>query len=251
MSKLATFKLATPKLAVPKLATAKLATSRLATSSRAISRIAMSRLATTGGALCLCIISVVAWHRIEGIPSSQAHNQPRLQPINMTVPPHSPHVAKPAAAIAESPAAIAPPAAVQPLAAPKAAIVPASINTVIPTSIPTPKRAIRVHDAALAPNLPLSGQDSGIQASRAPLHFAYPVNPDANARGGSRFLDGAGGFRRRREHRESRRGQPCARRGRQSAPFANGATVPTSRMAGPSRQKPTSSFHLSQTTRFP
>jgi TonB family protein len=187
-SKLATFKLATPKLAVPKLATAKLATSRLAMSSRAISRLAMprlamSRLATTGGALCLCIISVVAWHRIEGIPSSQAHNQPRLQPINMTVPPDSPHVAKPAAAIAESPAAIAPPAAVQPLAATEAAVVPASINTVIPTSIPTSKRAIRVHDAASAPNLPLSSQDNGIQASRAPLHFAYPDYPDARARG--------------------------------------------------------------------
>ena len=187
-SKLATLKLATPKLTMPKLATAKLATARLATarlatSSRAISRVAMSRLATTGGALCLCIISVVAWHRIEGIPSSQAHNQPRLQPINMTVPPDSPHVAKPAAAIAESPAAIAPPAAVQPLAAPKAALVPASINTVIPTSIPTPKPAIRVHDTISAPHLPLSGQDSGIQASRAPLHFAYPVNPDVHARG--------------------------------------------------------------------
>jgi TonB family protein len=143
----------------------------------------MSRLATTGGALCLCIISVVAWHRIEGIPSSQANNQPRLQPINMTVRPDSPHVAKPAAAIAESPAAIAPPAAVQPLAAMEAAVVPASINTVIPTSIPTSKRAIRVHDAASAPNLPLSSQDRGIQASRAPLHFAYPDYPDARARG--------------------------------------------------------------------
>ena len=188
-SKLATFKLATPKLAVPKLATAKLATSRLATSSRAISRIAMSRLATTGGALCLCIISVVAWHRIAGIPSSQAHNQPRIQPINMTVPPDSPHIAKPAATIVESPAAIAPPAAAQPLAAPEAAVMAPSVNVVIPASMRTlipasaPKRAIRVHDAASTPNLPLSVQDSGIQASRAPLHFAYPDYPDARARG--------------------------------------------------------------------
>ena len=101
----------------------------------------------------------------------------------MTVPMDSPHVAKPAAAIAESHAFIAPPAAAQPLAAPKAAVVPASINTVIPAPIPTPKRAIRVHDAVSAPNLPLSGQDSGIQASRAPLHFAYPDYPDARARG--------------------------------------------------------------------
>jgi len=109
----------------------------------------------------------------------------------MTVPPDSPHVAKPAAAIAESPAAIAPPAAAQPLAAPEAAVmapsvnvvIPASMRTLIPASIPAPKRAIRVHDAASTPNLPLSVQDSGIQASRAPLHFAYPDYPDARARG--------------------------------------------------------------------
>jgi len=30
---------------------------------------------------------------------------------------------------------------------------------------------------------PLSGQDSGIQASRPPLRFAYPVYPDVRARG--------------------------------------------------------------------
>ena len=109
----------------------------------------------------------------------------------MTVPPNSPHVAKPAAAIAERPTAIAPPAAAQPLVAPEAAVmapsinavIPASIRTLIPASIPTPKRAIRVHDAASAPNLPLSGQDSGIQASTAPSHFAYPVNPDVRAQG--------------------------------------------------------------------
>jgi hypothetical protein len=33
--------------------------------------------------------------------------------------------------------------------------------------------------------------------------------------------------------------------------FANGATAPTSKMASPSRRKPTSSFHFSQTTQFP
>ena len=189
-SKLAS-KLATSKLAMSKLATSMLATSRRATSKLATSSRAMSRLATTGGALCLCIVSVVAWHRIEGIPRSQAHNQPRLQPITMTALPNSPHVAKPAAAIAESPTAIATPPAAQPLAAPEAAVTPASINAVIPASIrtsipaaiPTPKRAIRVHDAASTPNLPLSVQNSSIQASRAPLHFAYPDYPDVSARG--------------------------------------------------------------------
>ncbi len=182
-----------PRFARSKLATTKLATSKLATSKLAPSKLAMSRLATTGGALCLCIVSVVAWHRIEGIPHSQAHNQPRLQQINMIALPDSPHLAKPAAAIAESLAAIDPPAAPPPqsLAATEAAViptplnavVPASIRTSIPTSIPTPKRAIRVRDAASTPNLPLPGQDSGIQASRPPLHFAYPDYPDVSARG--------------------------------------------------------------------
>lgn len=189
-SKLAS-KLATSKLAMSKLATSMLATSRRATSKLATSSRAMSRLATTGGALCLCIVSVVAWHRIEGIPRSQAHNQPRLQPIAMTALPNSPHVAKPAAAIAGSPTAIATPPAAQPLAAPEAAVrpasidavIPASIRTSIPAAIPTPKRAIRVHDVASTPNLPLSVQNSSFQASRAPLHFAYPDYPDVSARG--------------------------------------------------------------------
>ncbi len=177
----------------PRFAWSKLTTTKLATSKLAPSKLAMSRLATTGGALCLCIVSVVAWHRIEGIPHSQAHNQPRLQQINMIALPDSPHLAKPAAAIAESLAAIDPPAAPPPqsLAATEAAViptplnavVPASIRTSIPTSIPTPKRAIRVRDAASTPNLPLPGQDSGIQASRPPLHFAYPDYPDVSARG--------------------------------------------------------------------
>jgi protein TonB len=53
---------------------------------------------------------------------------------------------------------------------------PASIVAIIPTA----KRAIR---AASTPNLPLSGQDSGIQASRPPLRCVYPVYPDVRARG--------------------------------------------------------------------
>ena len=146
---------------------------------------AWSRLATTVSALSFCIISVVAWHRIQAIPASQAHNQPRLQQINAIAQPNSPPAVEPAAAIAESPTAIAPPAATaQPPAAPEAAVKPASIGAVIPTPvIPTPKSVIRVHHATPTPNLPLSGQYSGIQASRPPLRFVYPVSPDVRARG--------------------------------------------------------------------
>ena len=50
---------------------------------------------------------------------------------------------------------------------------------------------------------------------------------------GSRF-DGAGGFRRRREHRESRRGQPCARRGR--SPRRSPMALPSLRQGWPARR---------------
>lgn len=140
---------------------------------------AWSRLAPTVGALSLCIIFVVAWHRIQAMPASQAPNQPRLQQINGIAVPNPPHFAKPATT-AESPTAISPSADIaQLLAAPGAAVMPASVAAVIPTK----KRAIRVHDAASTPNLPLSGQDGGIQASRPPLRFVYPVYPDVRARG--------------------------------------------------------------------
>ena len=142
-------------------------------------RVAWSRLATTVGALSLGIISVVAWHRVQGIPGSRADNQARLQQIKSIVLRNSPHSAKPAAAIAENPTAIAPSAdTAQPLAAPEAAVKPASIVAVIPT----PKKGIRAHDAASTPNLRLPA-DSGIQASRPPLRFVYPVYPDVRARG--------------------------------------------------------------------
>ena len=142
-------------------------------------RVAWSRLATTVGALSLGVISVVAWHRVQEIPGSRADNHPRVQQINSIALPNSPHSTKPAAAIAENPTLIAPSADTsQPLAAPEAAVKPASIVAVIPT----PRKGIRVHDAASTPNLPLL-DDSGIQASRPPLRFVYPVYPDVRARG--------------------------------------------------------------------
>ena len=177
----------------------RVASSRFAWSKVAWSRFTWSRLATTGSVMSLCIVSVVAWHRIQGIPGSQAHNQPRPQQVQAIALPDSPDSAKPAV-VPESPiaesitagnnTAIAPSAAIAPpLAAAEAAVKPASIAAVISTPvIPAPvvatqKRALRVHDVASTPNLPLSGQDSGIQASRPPLRFAYPEYPDIRARG--------------------------------------------------------------------
>lgn len=142
-------------------------------------RVAWSRLATTLGVLSLCTISVVAWHRIQGIPGSQALNQPRLHQISPIARLNSPHSKKPAAT-AENPAAIAPSATTAPpLAIPKAAVKPSLIATVIQA----PKRGIRIPPAASTPNHPLPGQDSRIQASRPPMRFVYPVYPDVRTRG--------------------------------------------------------------------
>src|ERR1700687_6333689 len=74
---------------------------------------AWSTLASTVAVLFLCIISAVVWHRIQAIPASQAHNQPRLQQINGIAVPNSPQSAKPAT-IAESPTAIGPSAGTAP-----------------------------------------------------------------------------------------------------------------------------------------
>ena len=184
--------------------------SRLAWSKLAWSKVAWSMLATTVGALSLCIVSVAAWHRIQTIPSSQAHNQPALRQINAIAPLNSPLAATPVA-IAES--TTAPPAAiVQPLARqdapPEAAVKQVSIATVIPTPIPAPKRETQIHGATPTPDLPLSRQESGmqassiqassvqassvqassmqassVQASRPPMRFVYPVYRDVRARG--------------------------------------------------------------------
>ena len=142
-------------------------------------RVAWPRFATTLSALSLCIISVAAWHRIQGIPSSQALNQPLLQQVNPINPPNSPHAENPAS-IAEHPTAIAQAATTTPpLAVPKAAVKTSSIATVIQA----PKRGVRISPAASTPNLPLSSQDNRIQASRPPLRFVYPVYADVRTRG--------------------------------------------------------------------
>ena len=164
--------------------------SRFAWSKLAWSKVAWSMLATTVGALSLCIVSVAAWHRIQAIPSSQAHNQPALRQINAIAPLNSPLAATPVA-IAES--TTAPPAAIaQPLAgqeaASEAAVKQVSIATVIPTPITAPKGEIHIPSVTPTPALPLSGKEGGIQtssvqASRPPMRFVYPVYRDVRARG--------------------------------------------------------------------
>jgi len=187
LSRLTTSRLTTSKLTTSNLTVSGL-TSRLTMSRPIMSRPTMSRLATTVGALSLCIISVGAWHRIQVIPASQAHNQTRLQQINAIAAPDAHHPAEPAA-LAEN--ATAPVATAQITAAPDTNVMRASIAADVPvhtpahisTPVPTPRRMIRVHHSASTPPGTLSGQSMGIQASRPPLRFAYPVYTDVRARG--------------------------------------------------------------------
>ncbi len=165
-----------PRLTMPKLT---------------MSKLTLSRLATTIGALSLCIISVGAWHRMQAIPASHAHNQARLQQINAISVPDSPHPAEPAA-IAERPTVSLPPVATtQITAAPETNVMRASIAADVPvhtpahisTPVPTPRRMIRLRHSDSTPPATLSGQSIGIQASRPPLRFAYPDYTDVRARG--------------------------------------------------------------------
>ena len=146
----------------------------------AVPGVAWSRLAITLSALSLCVISVAAWRRMQGMPRSQAMDQPRLQQINVIEPPNflhsenSPAIAVYPTAVARATTTVPPPNA-----APKDAIQPTAIATVIRA----PKQEIHIPSAASTPNLALSGQDSGIQASRPPLRFVYPVYADDRTRG--------------------------------------------------------------------
>ena len=141
--------------------------------------VAWPRSAATLAVLSLCVISVVAWHRIQGVPGSHAQNQPHLQQVTTTTTtaaPTSSRVEKPAA-MADRSAAIAPlPTASVPVA--NSVVQPASVATVIPAV-----KATRIHAAPSTPNLPHSAQDSPVQASRPPLRFVYPVSPDVPTRG--------------------------------------------------------------------
>jgi len=169
----------------PTVAWFKPATSKPAPFKPATFKPATFKPATALGALFLCVISVAAWHRMQGIPDSQAHNQPRVEQIAAIALPDPANFVKPAAT-AEIRTDIAATAVTeQSVAAPEADIAPARLQTaeVIPDPIPTPKRALRARNAPLTPNLSLSAQDSSIQASRAPLRFGYPAYPEVRARG--------------------------------------------------------------------
>ena len=141
-------------------------------------RAAWSRIATAGGVLCLFAIAVVTWHRTLETPGSQAHDQhrPRDKVTNRR---DSSHSQTPWALAQNPPVSVPVEATARQRSLPKPAVHGASITAVIPVV----KQRPRIQSADSAPNIQLSGEDSSIQASRAPVHFVYPVHPDIPIRG--------------------------------------------------------------------
>jgi len=156
------------------------------------SKLVTSKLATTVGALCLCFISVGAWHRMQSVQASQAHNPTRIEHINAVAKPDSSRPEEPAAT-AETAIAATPAITTPLIAIPESPVTPPSIAADVPAHVPVAqsnsvsprKPMVSVHHAASTPALSASGRDSGIgiQATRPPLRFAYPDYADVRARG--------------------------------------------------------------------
>lgn len=201
----------TSRLKAYKLVASKLTPSRLLPP-----RFAKSFLTITAGVLCLGIIAVTAWHRMQFVPNSEARNPiQRIGSITSTNPaqsiPAQPNSSQsipaksdssersqPPAIAANPPVPIVPPApATMPASAPppaEAAVERVPLNAPPPTAsssvtpaaklvvdLPSPK-PVRVHAAASTSHLPLARPDSGIPATRPPLRFVYPAYSDLHAR---------------------------------------------------------------------
>ncbi len=168
-----------------------------ATTRIAATKIATPRLAAAVGALSLCVISVVAWHRIQGIPVSQAHDRPGLQQINTVIATRTPQSAESATAVEprifeksiSNEASVNALPGVPPEAGPETTVKPATTAAMVRVDRPTPvavpvtarKRASRLQKAA--PSLPLTNSGTAILATRPPLHFVYPDGGEFHARG--------------------------------------------------------------------
>jgi TonB family protein len=175
-------------------------------------KLLITRVATAFAALCLCVGSVGAWYRIQGLPVSQANNRqvkavvansPNFSEAETRVPSIAPNstVAPTAATSAATPEVTS-----EHVTTPEAALESATITTAVPTSIAAhvateltaSSTGARVHDAASTSLRPLSGQDGVIEASRAPLYSVYPDSPEVRVRGAVSLkagLDSAGKVR--------------------------------------------------------
>jgi TonB family protein len=156
--------------------------SRIAASRVDWSVVATSKITAAIGWVGLCIMLVMAWRRIERLPSSQAYNQPRIQQASAVTEIKS---ARPVQAkiVSQTSTALAPSAVGTPaLSAPKTAIKSASNAALVRGSVRTAKPGKHVHDLDTPAKLQVSEQESAIEASRAPLHCVYPDHVNVRSR---------------------------------------------------------------------
>lgn len=145
----------------------------------ALPRLAWSKVVTAVGALSLCIVFAGVLHRSHGIPVAQASSQPASRDVNpVATVDFTPSVAP--SAIAESSKVVPSLAPTPETVATPVAIKRASISS----STAGSQRRIRTHETAPTAVMTLSREESGIQASRPPMRFAYPIYPKARVRGG-------------------------------------------------------------------
>ena len=152
------------------------------------------RLATAVGAVSLCIVSVIAWHRVQGIPASQAYGQPRIERMAAVAMPVSAPEAKPASLESgeRRSSTASPPSIAVPIEFPEAkvaaetdlqAISSANVGASSSSNAIPPPRAVRSRDGGSALKIPIFSQKIAIQATRPPLHFVYPDYSEIRARG--------------------------------------------------------------------
>jgi TonB family protein len=142
----------------------------------ALPKLAWSRVVSAVGALSLCIVLAVSWHRSHGIPVAQAYDQPASPEVNPVAPaaPFQP------SAIVETSKAVRSSATTSESVTAPVTFKRASIAATTPGSA----RKVRSHEVASTAFMTVSGEEAGIQASRPPIRVVYPIYPKARVRGG-------------------------------------------------------------------
>ncbi len=166
-------------------------------------KFAKSKFATAVGALFLAVVCAGAWYRMQATPESAASNPPQLEQANFIAPPPvaaqtapetvipskdaSPDASQAAAQTTTQTSLQTAPQPARQKTEPAINSAGFEIAAATPPPSPAPKRENRVRDAAPTPSLPVTIpvpiKESGIQATRPPLHFVYPVVSNVRAHG--------------------------------------------------------------------
>lgn len=145
------------------------------------SRLATSKIAATVGWACLCLLFMMAWHRIQELPSSQAHSSssyPQAAALSAVTSPSKTQAMNNENLITIAPySGIAPAPAIA--AAKRASNAPAKQSHIL---ISKQVASANTLVATAISKMGASDQESAIEASRAPLHFIYPEHQNVRAR---------------------------------------------------------------------